>query len=215
MDEFAPGMGFDVRAFQENGYAPVRYGSDASLMVKFYKKNVYKPPREELDPVTKQIKQIGTGREEEVVYCRIQAPGDKLSIWDAPAREEDKRRFWPHWQAFEKGAAHVGTPIQELAVGEDQEQKLRFYGIYTLEQLAAMSDGQLAAYGMGARELKDRALVRLNAKAKSAQDEEKAALKSELAEMREEMARLREQFSSEDAPKKRGRPAKSDVDPNA
>lgn len=180
-DDFAPMMGYDMNAFQQNGYTSVQYGNDRSLHVKFYPKVVYIPPR----PGETE------GREETQIYCRIQAPGDRLSIHDQPVREKDKARFRAQWEMYTRGAeaAQSGTPLEELrTLAYDEEQRLRYFGVHSLEQLANLSDGQMSGLGLGARELRDRARLRLREKAGAASVETFKAIQDENQALKQMLA---------------------------
>lgn len=209
-EEFSPMIGFDANAYKQNGYANVKYGSDAALSVKFYDRRVWKDEfHDDAAGIYREAKMV------DVVFCRMQAAGDRLSIHDQPATEEDKARFPKQWQYYLAGNAGAlgGTPLDEIeGLAEDQEQRLRFYGIHSLEQLAAISDGQMSSFGLGARELKARAQIRLKEKADQEALEQAGAAHAENKALRELLAKQQEaiealQAKVSDTPK-RGRPAK-------
>jgi hypothetical protein len=161
----------------------VRYGRDASLDVTFYDRDVY----------VDEVKDINTGevlkeaRMKKVLYCRIESPGDKQSVWDQPAREKDKARFQVQYQQFLKGSdPHTGgTPLAELPnIAKDQLQALRGFHLYSVEQAAAMSDAQISGLGIGGREIKKRAEAFLVEKATISRAKEAQKIADENAELR-------------------------------
>lgn len=94
---------------------------------------------------------------EDVTYIRINIRGSNLREVHRPIREEDKRRFPFSWQEYQKGAkaAARGTPLNKLA-GMDPSI-MRYYGslnVFTIEDLALVSDLGLQNLGTGAREFR-------------------------------------------------------------
>ncbi len=218
-EEFSAPLGYDVNAFRQNGWTSVQYGSDASLYVKFYDRDVFKAGPE--DPATR--KPIGPGRVEKVTFCIIQAPGDKSSKWDQPAREEDKARFPRQWDQYLRGTTNAGdgVSLDDLDwISQDQNSRLRYMNVHSLEQMAAMSDAQVGGIGLGGRELRDRARLEIARRAGQAQAQDSGRLTAleaqnkqladALKEQQELTNKLLEQLQA-DKPK-RGRPAKSETD---
>jgi hypothetical protein len=194
-EDFSPGMGFDERAYHQNGFAQVKYGSDASLYVEFYEKEVFVPEFKYLDPKTGAVLVHKPEHWKKEIFCRIENPGDKLSIWDQPAREKDKLRFRTQWQRFQMGAAsNTGTPLKEIReMPRDLEQRLQYYGVHSLEQLAAMHEGQILAMGIGARELQAKAIRRLNEKVTEASREKLIAESKDREDMKARLEQLEKQ----------------------
>lgn len=107
----------------------------------------------------------------EVVHLRLQAPGDTKTVYDQPARMEshstrpsDPERFPRQWADFQRGQSGdvAGTPIHGWAemTGNDA-RRFELLGITTVEQLARVSDTNLAGIGMGALALRDKARAHL------------------------------------------------------
>lgn len=98
---------------------------------------------------------------EDVVFIRINIRGnDKLEV-HRPANEADKRRFPFSWQEFQKGeaAASRGTHLNKLP-GLDAPT-IRAYNaknVFTVEDLALVTDTHLANLGTGAREKRQQAI---------------------------------------------------------
>lgn len=102
----------------------------------------------------------------EVVHIRLQAPGNTRTVYHQPARMEgspghpsDPERFPREWAAFQAGrSGHTGTSIYEWeGVTPGDARRFDLYGIKTVEQLAHVSDGNLAQLGMGALALREKA----------------------------------------------------------
>jgi hypothetical protein len=133
----------------ENGQL-IPLGSDTELAVEFYKGRVE----------TKN----GTDFEE-VDFVKIQAPGSK-TVYDQPAnmesypgRPSDPERFPSAWAAYQAGlSGHGGTSIYEWeGVTDADARRFDLNGIRTVEQLARVSDVNLAGLGVGALALRVKA----------------------------------------------------------
>ena len=166
---------------------------------------------------------------QDVDMIQIMVPGDATSIIDTPVREEHKKRWpiqWAHFQNKHGGdPREIGTPLEQWPrLNKSQVEELKALKIYTVENVAGMSDANLQKIGMIAgmqphafrdhavrflrlahddsianeAETRAKALEEANAKLKADTD-------AQLAEMREQLAALAVQ---KPAPKKRGRPRK-------
>lgn len=103
----------------------------------------------------------------EVPHLRLQAPGNTRTVYDQPVRMEsspghpsDPERFPREWAAFEAGqnGAAPGTSIYEWdGVTPSDARRFDLAGIKTVEQLALVSDSNLAGLGMGAMALREKA----------------------------------------------------------
>ncbi len=117
----------------------VSHGGDASAHVRFYK---YFDRGEECD------------------FVEIIHPGDSRSAMRRRAQETDKHRWPGHWAAYERGEHFKasGYPLENWpALDPGLVRMLNSKHIYTVEQVAAVHDGNLAALGMGGRTLVDKA----------------------------------------------------------
>lgn len=98
---------------------------------------------------------------EDVIYIRKSVRGnDKLEVV-RPVREEDKREYPFSWQEFQKGneAAERGTNISKLpGVDAPTLRLLHSKNIFTIEDMAMVNDNNLQNVGMGARELRRKAI---------------------------------------------------------
>ncbi|SEO77637.1 hypothetical protein [Nitrosovibrio sp. Nv6] len=116
-----------------NGH--VSHGSDASAYVRFYK---YSDKGKESDFV-------------EIIF-----PGDARTEMRRKVQETDKVRWPNHWAAYAAGeqSKATGYPLEQWReVDEAVIRDLNHKHIYTVEQLASVSDAHLSNLGLGAREL--------------------------------------------------------------
>lgn len=117
----------------KNGH--VSHGSDASAYVRFYK---YSDKGVESDFV-------------EIIF-----PGDSRTEMRREVKDSDKVRWPAAWASYEAGeqSKATGYPLEQWrGVDEAMIRELNHKRIYTVEQLASVSDSNLANIGMGAREL--------------------------------------------------------------
>lgn len=163
------------------------------VRVEFYMRPMHHPRRsqEEGRPIF-----------EDVPFVQLEMPGDRYSILHHKATDEHKSR-WPElWKAFEAGQRGMMTledgdmPLDQwAAITRSRVYELRAMGIHTLQQLAAVPDGNLAKLGTTARAERDdakRALVG-NSKADRERAKEMAALRDELENVKAQLANAIEQ----------------------
>lgn len=114
-------------------------------------------------------------------YITIMVPGDKDSVIERPATDMDRQRFPIHYAAFKQKQQQEtvsGTPLKMATfISQAQAKELEYFHIFTVEQLAGMSDAQ-AQKIMGFQRLKQNAADYLTA-SKDA---------SALTQMREELS---------------------------
>jgi len=141
---------------------------DKYLYVKFY-----------LQPKRDAKASLESGRpifKDEVCISIIQ-PGNKENIIDRVATPKDLARFPKHFTAFkERGeVAQEGTPLESwTALTKSQVEELKHFNIYTMEQLAGITDAHSQNF-LGIQDLKRRALAYLEASGVSAAGESLAA----------------------------------------
>jgi len=166
-----------------------RYALDHKLYVVFYMRAVQSGGKSE---------QQGRPIFDDIPHVRIHVPGDKNSVIDVPVEEIHKRRFEKQWDKFQKGMEQSpeGTPVEQwpiLTVGQVQE--LKYMNLFTVEQVADMSD--LAAQRfLGGNELKRKATVFL-AMAKDTAVAQRLATAN--AELEERLATQQKQIDSQAA----------------
>ena len=111
-----------------------RYSEDKKLFVQFYSRPVQD--------------NIATNEKKRPIFVdadfvKIMVPGDKRTVIDRMASDEDKQRFPQHFARYKAGQAEqtVGTPLDRLpgmTAGKVEEYK--HFGIKTIEMLAEASD---------------------------------------------------------------------------
>jgi len=168
----------------QNGQV-VRYGDESDLSVQFYKSPV-------------------TGKD----HIRIAFPGDKHSTFDQPVQEKHKIRFARQWDDYKNQVDRFAgqTRLEEVAwMNEAQADNFRALNIYTVEQLAAVQEGNIHNLGGGARGWIEKARRHVS-------DQQKIALADEISArekaMADQIAALQAQI--DEMKPKRGRPPKDD-----
>lgn len=196
------------------GFGSVNYGGDERLFVEFYDGTI---------ELGAESRKAGRKIFKNVPHVRIIEPGDRLDVkefplkFDSPEAEEEGfdrggyiQRFPRQWAAYKKkeSTSHQGTPI-ELWPNPNLDRarcaELKAQNIHTVEQLAGVTDTNLANLGMGARELREQAKAWLKAAEDSAALNQMAAQNQEL---KDEIEALKQQFkelAGEEAKPKRTR----------
>jgi hypothetical protein len=147
-------------------------------------------------------------------FVILTIPGDRNTVINRPVWPEDEAnpdpaiRDWPQvWAAFKNGMGelHTGTPLSEwAAVTRSQAEELAFLKIRTVEDLAAVSDGNaqrmagLLALRQKARDWLEAqrgqaplAQLRADAEAKGAEIEELRRALKEQAEKLEQLQKTK------------------------
>lgn len=109
--------------------------------------------RDEIMPFLSE--KAGKEIKEKKQYVRIVVKGNDKSISIKPVTDQDKRRFPFAWQQFERGESQSakGTPLSDLFDAESEiVPAYHAKNVFTLEDLAQVSDGNLQMLGSGARE---------------------------------------------------------------
>jgi hypothetical protein len=106
----------------------------------------------DLHPRVNEAKSAAEGRPvyDDTEYIRIIVPGDKQNEVHRPATELDKRRYARQYADFKAGSreAQSGTPLKEwTAISASQAKELAHFHVYTVEQLANLSDANLQNIG--------------------------------------------------------------------
>ena len=168
---------------------------DSRLAVKFYSR--------EMD---NEFQSLAEGRPIKFMadFVRIEVPGDRLTIIDTFAKDEDKRRFPVQWAMYQNEKSDGGDQIQGTLLKDwpilnaAQASELKHFKFYTVEQVATAADEQIGSLGMmvGMSPLsfrdkakaflanaKDSAVVQQQAEALRQRDDEIAAMKRQLEEL--------------------------------
>lgn len=108
--------------------------------------------RFELKPVRDQKKSAEAGRPifTEKEYVEIRVPGDKINVVHKPVTDFIRAKFRPRYEAWKAGKqeALVGTPLKTWPpIGAAQVEELAYYKIYTVEQLASVTDDNASRMG--------------------------------------------------------------------
>ncbi len=155
-----------------------RFSGDENLAVKFFNrpKMDQAASKEQNRPIFKDVD-----------YVEIRQPGNKSAVVCRPARDMDKQRFSKHWEAYKTRTATrevEGTPLEEWPqISRSQVEELRFFNIFTVEQLVNISDSNGQKI-MGLNMLKQKAqefLDLADGRAIQERDEHIADLESRLA----------------------------------
>lgn len=191
---------FDYNDFQN------RNAADDALLVRFFSRPVKDPGASEEKgyPVFKDADWID-----------IKIPGTRDGVC-RPATRADINRFPRHYSAYKarvEGAEKVdGMALTEWpGVSRAQAEQLTFLNVYTVEQLAALSDQNIQGM-MGGVELRQRAKawVERAQEQKSAADlEAKLAERDAIIETLEARLAALESAGEAPAPRRRGRPRKA------
>ena len=201
-----------AQQLSQRGFAPVKYGNDDdSCAPKFYMRSVPDPQAS-----------IGAGREVHRMeeFLRIDYPGGK-TVYDQPATDDKRKRFWRHYEAFKANNQKpeiVGTPLEIVPwLTAAEVDDLRAFRVYSLEQLAALSDQQIGVYGPLGRQYRERAQAVMKAGTEAAP---LLALQKQIEALQIDNEMLRAQFKKMhgeepdlsrpiDQPKRRGRPPRT------
>lgn len=188
-------LGDDMSAELLSGGVPPRGNGLKGEVARFYMRTVPDPEKS-----AEAGRPVHTSKE----YVEIRIPGDKTLTVDVPVNDTHKRRFSAGYAAFKAGDKEqvVGTPLSVWPrISAPQVEDLKHMKIRTVEELAAVSDGNLEALGRGWRSLRDEAKAWLEAAAGTApisklqaeiaqKDERLAALALEVENLKKDLARL-------------------------
>ncbi len=173
-----------------------------------------------IESVQRAFKSEEAGRPifEDVEFIKILIPGDKNFSPEREATEADKQRFPLEYARFKNGMKEseqaIGTPLSQWpAMTRSMAKEFNAMNVFTVEQLAGMSDQGKQAFGMGALEWSAKAKAYMDAAGGGAAIEKYAAenesLKRDMEIMRQQIAEL----SARSDPEKRGpgRPKRTDA----
>jgi hypothetical protein len=98
-----------------------------------------------------------------VDFIRKVAAGDPNNIIERPARKSDQYEFPQQWAAYKNNQQYrpeSGTPIEDWPrIDMATAAKLKALEFHTVEQVAEASDAQIQRIGMGAYELRNKAIA--------------------------------------------------------
>jgi hypothetical protein len=160
------------------------------LIVAFYSEPVHMPFKSE---------EAGRPIYEDRDHIRIIIPGDRNSIVERLATDEDRKKYDEEYSLFKAGADEdgqmSGTPLSQwAAIRPALAKEFQAQNIRTVEQLASLNDSGKQAFGMGALEWSAKARAYLDQAASSGAVEkyaaENVALRGEVAALKAEFAAL-------------------------
>lgn len=146
-------------------------------------------------------KEVGEYRDHIIIFV----PGSK-DVIDRPVQEKDKQEYMTEWMAYQQGKDQRinGTPVELLpGLPKGMADRMKANYVYSIEQLADLSEPGLRAVGMGSVEWKTKAQAYLqkNSAEVHVLKQENEALKAQLAELAQRLSAL-------ESKPRRGRPPK-------
>ena len=165
--------------FNPQSYAPdgtAIFGSDAQLLVKFFihpELSVY------------QSKDKGVPVYNDVEMIEVFQPGEKESVKQL-VTDFHKFRFPKQYENFKNGIEQVGhgTPLELLFPSEPgMVLTLKSFNVFSIQQLAALTDTAISALPMGGRQLVERAKVYLATAQTGANLHEMDTMRAQIAEL--------------------------------
>lgn len=133
---------------------------------------------------------------EDRLHVRIFIAGDAKTEVVREATDLDKARFQREYEAFQRSESTeglVGTPLKEWgAMTKSMVRNFAAYNVFTVEQLASISDSHVQNAGLGAREWRAKAQAFID----QAKDNASAtALAAENQQLRDDMVALQRQLA--------------------
>lgn len=163
---------------------------EARNYVKFYRhwiRNNFKSNEQGIE--------VGENQDFVIIIC----PGQPKSEVRRKATDADKSQYRQEWQMYSEGKEHqqVGTPIELLpGLTSGMADALKAIYIYTIEQMAELSDLSLQKVGIGGNDIRQKCKAYL-----SKNSTEVTALKAQLEEALAAIAKLQEGQKAQQKPK--------------
>jgi len=161
-----------------------------------------------MQPVKDEAASAEAGRPifKPVEFIRIIAPGDRDMV-DRPVWDGDKKRFAAKYERFKTNGQNTitGTPLSVWpTIASEQVEELKFFNVFTVEQLAEMPDSSAQKIGP-LSDLRAKAKLFLDAaKSNAPMEKLQAEVKARTAEneaMKQRIAQL-EAFAAKHAKEK-------------
>lgn len=161
---------------------------DSAVFPRFYTKQVQH-----------KAKSLEAGRPifVDVDYVEIRIAGDNKNIIDKKVKQEHKDRWPRQYEAHKNGKENQmeGMPVREWgSLPASRALELNAVNVFTVEQLADLSDSNLHYVGMDARDLRTKAQAYIKSQKESGFSErmmlENQKLKDELDFLKEKMTPL-------------------------
>jgi hypothetical protein len=141
-------------------------------------------------------------------FINIKIPDDRNLVIDREVREEDKINYPHEWQRYLNNSqvSVTGFPLEEWPqVTASQIAALKYGNVFTVEQVAALSDLGVQNFGMGALALREKAIKYLNS---IAENKDKNELNARIEELEK---KLREVLETKPAEPRTPRTKKTSV----
>lgn len=152
-----------------------------------------------------QSREAGYPVWKDIEYVRVQQPGERDPV-ELEAHDGHRQRWPAEYERYKQGKAQIpdGTPLSILLPGSDAMViTMRTLGVYTVEQLASISDSAIGNIPFGG-ELKQRAkkyLETMNgSQGFNKMQAEVDAAKAETNDLKKMIADLKEQMETMKAP---------------
>lgn len=164
-------------------------------------------------PVLNGFKSQAEGRPiyEDKDFVEIRVAGDARETFTSKVRPVDVERFPEEWAAYQRGDTQkrAGTPLEQWpAMTPAQIKNLEFLNIFTVEDLASLSDAGLQKVGMGANKMRSDAQKYLEMARQISIANNNEESQKRIAELEAQVKALLE--GREGQPKKRGRKPKQE-----
>jgi len=185
--------GFEQEIVDRSGNISYARKGDEGLVVEFYKnvRHLQQRSMEEGRPIY-----------DEQEFVRIMFPGDKTRVVEQPSNDQYRNRFRAQYEAYlrkEDQSIVNGTRLEDYTpLPRYRVEELKALKIFTVEQLAQVSDHNLDRLGRGSRVERDAAIAWLQKAAGNAGitklTSENEALKNEIASLKQQIVSMSEQF---------------------
>lgn len=156
------------------------HGFEDQMVVRFFKSAQYMEFKTHKDPIGNPNK---APIFETVQMVEISIPGDKNSVLVERVQDRHMRRFKNTYQNFLDGKGTPGLPLQQWDACDPAAVALfATFKIFTVEQLASVSDGNIENMGPTGHKLREQAKVFVSGK----------DLANQNSQLRAEMAMIRD-----------------------
>ncbi len=188
-------LDFNPQTYSPDGTAI--FGSDAQLLVKFFihpELSVY------------QSKERGVPVYNDIEMIEVFQPGEKESVKQL-VTDFHRHRFPKQYENFKKGVEQVGsgTPLDLLFPSEPgMILTLKSFNIFSIQQLAALSDHAISSLPMGGRQLVERAKTYLATAQTGADMHQMEVMQKQIAELQAQLAATKEAPETTETPQRRG-----------